>query len=79
MPANQDCSSPPQKKRNTQEGQQARPSIHTVPLGLKVICRMETTVISHITHDAMLCFVATVTVNLRGYFFFFFLLFLFWW
>lgn len=40
--------------------QQVRPSRHTVPLEIKVIHNMETTVMSHIPPDAMLCFVAMV-------------------
>lgn len=50
--------------RNTKEGRQARTTIHAIPLELKVICSMETAVISHISHDAVLCFVAMVTANL---------------
>lgn len=64
------CFSSTTEERNTQEGQKARPRIHAVPLGLKVICHMETTVISHIPHDAMLCFVAMVTANLSVFCFF---------
>lgn len=58
-------------ERNTEEGQQARPAMHAVPLGFKAICCMETTVTSHIPHHAMLCFVAMVTANLSVFCFFF--------